>query len=295
MYNPKESILIVGIVKDIAKTIHEDIKLMNESFMDFSTVSWFLVESDSNDNSVQILNELEISMSNFSFLSLGKLERDFPDRTVRLAYARNRYLDAIRSSPQYSDFQYIAVADFNSLNSKLTKAAVDSCWSRNTWDVCTANQDGRYYDVWALRHHLWSPNDCWEQLEFLKRYSKVPEFALYVSLNSRMIKLPQDSDWIEVESAFGGLAIYRREALLSGSYSGKNALGKPICEHVTLHEQISEKGFKIFINPKLINCKKTDHSIRASLRYVIARNLLNIVNLRKLRNYFVNPEKASLS
>ena len=110
-----------------------------------------------------------------------------------------------------------------------------------------------------------------------------------------MIKLPQDSDWIEVDSAFGGLAIYRREALLSGIYSGKNALGKPICEHVTLHEHIREKGFKIFINPKLINCKKTDHSIRASLPSVMARNLLNIVNLRKLRNYFVNPEKASLS
>ena len=37
-----------------------------------------------------------------------------------------------------------------------------SCWQYQNWDVFTANTSDIYYDIWALRHNNWSPNDCWQ-------------------------------------------------------------------------------------------------------------------------------------
>ena len=75
-----------------------------------------------------------------------------------------------------------------------------------------------------------------------------------------MIHIPEDSPWIEVSSAFGGLAIYKKECLLEGLYVGVTQEGLETCEHVSLHTNISQRGHKIFINPKLINTDFTENS-----------------------------------
>ena len=140
--------------------------------------------------------------------------------------------------------------------------------------MVSANQSGRYYDVWALRHPLWSPNDCWEELEFRRRYIKFPELALAYSIRSRMIKIPKNSKWIEVDSAFGGLAIYKSELFsLDGKYSGLTSEGRKTCEHVEFHKSLTESGKRIFINPRLINARITDHSRRMSLTFSTLRIL----------------------
>jgi hypothetical protein len=70
-----------------------------------------------------------------------------------------------------------------------------------------------------------------------------------------MITIPEDSDWIEVDSAFGGFAIYRRSSLAdTAAYEGVE------CEHVTFHDHIRRNGGRIFINPKLINGVESGHS-----------------------------------
>jgi hypothetical protein len=75
-----------------------------------------------------------------------------------------------------------------------------------------------------------------------------------------MITLPEQGEWIEVDSAFGGLAVYRRGALNGVKYAGLDKSGDQICEHVSLHEQIKANGGYIFINPRLINTGETTHS-----------------------------------
>ena len=168
--------------------------------------------------------------------------------------------------------------------------SVISSWSRTDWDVVTANQSSRYYDIWALRHPLWSPNDCWEQHEFLKKYIKTPEVVNSYSLRSRMIKIPKDSDWIAVDSAFGGFAIYRSSLLLNDvNYEGTNDVGNIICEHVPFNRKIKELGARIFINTNLINAHYVDHSRRMSMFFTFLR-VLQYFNLNKIhRNILKNP------
>jgi hypothetical protein len=96
--------------------------------------------------------------------------------------------------------------------------------------------------------------------------------ALAIAIHSRMVSLSPKAQWIEVDSAFGGLAIYRREALLAGRYRGMTDAG-PICEHVPLHAELRAQGYRIFINPALINARRTDHSARIRLRARLRRQI----------------------
>jgi hypothetical protein len=190
-----------------------------------------------------------------------------------MARARNVYLNELRNNPEYSKCNYVIVADFNNLNNLINSSAIESCFTRDDWDVCCANQDGPYYDIWALRHPLWSPNDCWQELDFLRKYIKFPERALYAALQSRMIKIPKDSEWIEVESAFGGLAIYKREAMNESNYSAFDDSGKITCEHVPFNLGLRLKNKRILINPALINTKYTDHNSETKITRKLLRFL----------------------
>jgi hypothetical protein len=267
----RNKFLIVGIARNIARTFSEDYSRIDAAIRAFGATSWFIVESDSNDKSNQFLNTFQSTKTNFNFTSLGDLGAKFPSRTVRLAEARNRYLKHLEEYNKIEKFDFVVICDFNNLNDKINSNSIQSCWDNEDWDVCTANQSGRYYDIWALRHPLWSANDCWQAHAFYRKYLKNPELALYVSLHSRMIKIPTDSPWIEVDSAFGGLAIYKTKTLLGLSHSGQDHAGNQVCEHVALNRQIRDRGYKIFVNPNLINTSVTDHSRFANLFFKMYR------------------------
>ena len=269
----KKTILVVGIVKDIYKSIEKDIANIENALKIFKTVNWFLVESDSKDQSIKKLEEIAKKKSNFQFVSLGALQKSNESRTIGMSLARNRYLSEIRLSDNFSQVDLVAIADFNGLNNKLNEQGIYSCFMRSDWDACFANQTGRYYDIWALRHPLWSPNDCWQQLSFYREFFKFPERALRISLGSRMIHIPKKNNWIEVDSAFGGFGLYRRDALNEGEYSGITSNGTPICEHVPFHIEMRKNGKKLFVNPALINTNSTDHSKRFKISGTIYRLL----------------------
>ena len=268
--NPRFNyILIVGIVKNVQETIQIDIDRLELAFDNFARTEFFVVESNSSDNSIETLKQISASKENFSYETI----MDFKDgdllRTESLAFARNKYLEHLRKIPNEAQPDYVAVVDFDNLNNLLTQQTVNTCWENLDWDVCTANQSGHYYDIWALRHKYWSPNDCWQHFNFLVDLGVRTDKAYSIAINSRMIRLSPNSNWVEVDSAFGGFALYKTSTLMAANYIGKLSTGEPVCEHVPLHKQIRDSGFRIYINPRLINFKYTDHS-----KNVFARNKL---------------------
>jgi hypothetical protein len=286
--NLPSSLLVTGLVRNCAHSIRADIQRVQSAVQGLGRLRWLLIESDSDDGSVDELNKLAEEQSDFKFISLGELRSSKPFRTDRLAFCRNVYLAELHENPAYLDVDFLLVADFDGINTLLTPAAMRSCWHRNGWDVCAANQAGPYYDIWALRHPEWSPNDCWANVRFLRRYGASAEDAGRAGLYSRMITIPQDSSWIQVDSAFGGLAVYRRSALGGLHYVGLDDNGDEVCEHVALHRQMVAQGAKLFINPRLINASYTEHTVHLLKR----RRFMRLVKSpflwvhRKLRERF---------
>ncbi|WP_071467521.1 hypothetical protein [Polynucleobacter asymbioticus] len=259
--NPKNiSFLIVGLVRDCGDQILKNIESIESAFKFAKKIRFLIIESDSSDNSVQILGEISSKKEYFNYVSLGNLREQYPKRANRIAHCRNYYLKLINENQEYSDVNYVVVADMDGVNNKLNEQAIRSCWDRQGWDVCCANQLGPYYDVWALRHSLWSPNDCWQQASFLESKGLSNYHAVLSSVYSRMVCIASNSDWIEVQSAFGGLAIYRKEILKLNQYIGLTSEGDEVCEHVSLHNQICSKGGRIFINPEMVNAGLVEHA-----------------------------------
>jgi hypothetical protein len=253
-------VLIAGLVRNGGTKIKADVHRMRNALRSFPNLHWLVVESDSDDDTVQRLTELSTEIANFRFLSLGTLRRDMPIRTVRLAHCRNTYLDEFRANPAYRHIDTLIVADLDGLNDLIGEQALLSCWERDDWDVCTANQRGPYYDMWTLRHPVWCPGDCWEQYRFLAGAGVSTNKALFAAVYAKMIRVPEDSPWIEVDSAFGGLALYKRRALDGVGYAGVTPAGVEVCEHVILSQGIRAAGHRIFINPRLINAAFTEHT-----------------------------------
>jgi len=277
------NILIVGLTRNCAKSLESEVQKINSAFVEAASIRWFVIESDSNDGTVNTLNKLCIDAS-FEFISLGNLQTKYPKRTDRIAECRNRYLEELKTNSKYNDIDYVVVADLDGVNSGLTAEAVSSCWHLDEdWDACFANQSEAYYDIWALRHKIWSPNDCWENYKFLLDNGKSKFEARNASVYSRMIKIKSNMKPIEVDSAFGGLGIYKKSILLESKYVGLNAKKEEFCEHVSFHSILREKGFKLFIVPSLINCGWNTHNrglkLRNKIKSILRHSIIVLVTL----------------
>jgi hypothetical protein len=250
--------LIVGVARNCGKTIVADFQRIEAAFRPHGETRWLVIESDSSDNTNEHLQSL--ASPSFRSVSLGNLRESIPARTARIAHCRNRYLAELRNDPAYSNVDYVVVADLDGINSQITPGAVHSCFNRDDWEVCTANQRGPYYDIFALRHPVWSSGDCLAQFRFLHNGGISERRALFAAVYSKMITVPPNARWIDVGSAYGGLAIYRKSVLMAGQYCGLNAANEQTCEHVALHTALRASGHRIKINPALINAGYTEHT-----------------------------------
>ncbi len=277
-----QSFLIAGVVRNGEKTIVNEITHLANVFRNFSNLHWFLVESDSDDQTLQKLKERSNAIPNFRYLSVGSLIEKMPSRLVRLAYCRNLYLDELRNNSLYQNIQYLVVADLDNMNPLLTEEAVLSCWKYENWGACCANQRGPYYDLGALRHPIWMPQDCWAHYHFLRHHGKSEEDSLFSAVHANMSTISENHDWIEVDSAFGGIAVYPTIAIKNSRYSGLDDQGNEAVDHIEFNRCIKKNGYSIYINPKLINTGFNEHTKLLLESKKIKRNIKSVIK-------FLNP------
>ena len=252
-------ISIVGIARDVEHSLTKSVEIIERAFTDARGARFFVVESNSKDDTARVLKQLRDSRDNFDYISLQGLEDGMTKRTERLALCRNTYLDYLLTLKLGSN-SLVAVVDLDGVNNQLTTDAIKSCFTRSDWDVVSANQKGRYYDIWALREDSWCPNDYLEFSRFLQDLGHSRLMAYRRSLRSKQIKIPQSAGWLPVRSAFGGLALYRPWTISVARYAGSTTDGKVVSEHVPFHEALDRAGARMFINPTLINAHSTEHT-----------------------------------
>jgi glycosyltransferase involved in cell wall biosynthesis len=204
--------------------------------------SWRLVvyENDSTDRTRNILQEYDRDNINCIFED-GVAETS---RTKRLAHGRNVILDKIRSLPGPVDYVIILDADDINVSGRFVDTILN-CFdpSLDPWDVMTGNQlNSYYYDIWALRY---KPIIDWDIINTSKNF------------DATNVHFPENMKPFQVDSAFGGIAIYRWDSMKHckyvGEYKADNPHGYPAgtekCEHVDLNECIRHNGGSIWIHP----------------------------------------------
>ena len=292
-------ILLAGPVRNVAAIIQHEVEALVSSLGNFKEIFCFVVESDSSDDTVKKLEELQGKIKNFSFVSAGKLSDKYPRRTDRIALCRNLVIEAVNTDPKFADIDYLAMADMDGMNGLITPEKIANCWGvSEPWDVITANQLGEYYDIWALRHPDWCPDDCWQHKNALEDViGDGPAGNLAVT--ARQALLDPGLGLIEVDSAFGGLAIYRRAAFLAGRYAGTDKHGGfDVADHVPFHEELRAKGYRIYINSALINCARYPNAVEPPppLKprgvFIIIRRLGHAVFGKKRFNKYLDSMKS---
>ena len=249
--NSKKSILIVSTVRNCGKNLLKTVEAL-DNYLDSTYKEFLFVESDSDDDTVAILEKLATSRSNFKYLSLGNLKSSIPRRTERIAFCRNKYLAYLHEN--YANFEYLIVVDSDGIVSNIDDSSVLS-FPDNDWHALAANVNGYYYDLWALRAESWCNYDCWKRYRDLIRIGFTKYQSYKIAVWSPTIILNPRGSQLKVDSAFGGFTIYKVKSIpKSARYVGVDAEGAEICEHVGFNLIIKSNNLNsgMFILPGLI-------------------------------------------
>ena len=279
-------ILVVGTVRNVADTLNKNLESINLALSDFESVNFFLVESDSSDSTLHELSILR-KQHNIDYLSLGELSKIFPNRVERIRHCRNAYVTHLRKIAAENEFNYVLVIDLDGIANKVSKKGIRSCFEKQlNWDACFSNQLPYYYDIFALRARGWNESDPFKDIEESKKsmqISKQDGFRYWKGENSirqrilysKMYFIKPWHDWIEVQSAFGGLGIYKTEIFLEFDYSYNSNSEPNTCEHVTLHQKLFVSGKRMFINPRLVTSYFNSYSLN---KYKVVRFMRYLVS-----------------
>jgi hypothetical protein len=262
--------VIVGCLKNSAQHLPYVFQNLEKIASFYDDVAFIFIENDSIDNTKLLISEWGKNQSNFKLFSLDGLDDYEKNRTVRLEIARNAYINSIIENKKLHDFNHMIVMDMDDrgahpLNPSDLSNALNFLNSQVAHAAVFANQSVKYYDLWALRHPQLCPFDFWHEVlsEALNSTSDQEAFdKVYTKLPKR---IPIDTPPIQVESAFGGLGIYKIHYVLNNKsryigheykyFINDNIIFSKLqtCEHVSFHRGIAAQGGQMFILPYLVN------------------------------------------
>jgi hypothetical protein len=251
-----KKVIITGCTKNSASYIQDRIIKLHEIGKYFKEYSILLYENDSTDNTVDILNNNKNNY--FNFISEQNIierikHKEMHNRVQILCYARNQLLNNVKLHFAHYDLLIMIDLD-NVLENFKPNIILNAFKYGDDWAGLTANCIGKYYDIWALRidNKIWNNgihgqiwkepliHDCWSQIknniaprQLIKEYQTI---------------IPVTMPLIQTTSSFGGLGIYKINAIMNATYEIYNGQFCQ-CEHVIFNQSI--KG-KLFICPKLL-------------------------------------------
>lgn len=265
----QKSAVFVGCARDCGQHLDGVLANIANAAGRFDRSAFVFVEGNSRDETAAKLRSFGRGVDRFNLEILANQEALHPARTERLAAARNHCLDLIRGS-ELRNFDYLFVYDMDDVNAARQSVenivqALDFLESEPDHAAVFANQLNYYYDVFALRHPTKCPGSAWEEVFDYVRVHQVPdEDAFKATFAQRMFNIDPATPLIEVDSAFGGLGIYKMRYVLEGRYVGaqektyvENGYTRrllwQVCEHVSLHAAIRRRAGRLFIAPWMIN------------------------------------------
>jgi hypothetical protein len=260
------SVVICGITRNDAETLPLTIRRIERMAACFRDHHVVVFENGSTDRTPALLGEWAGWNPNVTVLSEPRRGvPGFPsDRFERLALCRNRYVDWMNAAADAGSQGYVVVVDFD-LRGGWSLDGIASTFAEDDWDAVGSNSLGyhnlrrTYYDTAALRPRTVLQESWWHRLV------------------GEAWQLRRGTPMIPVESAFGGLGVYRREVFRSRRYSGRLD-GAPACEHLSLN---ADGRLRAFLNPSQITVVGTQEHRAAREQWPVWRRDLHLL----LRNW----------
>jgi hypothetical protein len=282
--------IFAGTARNVEKYIQKNLDSIDKCGAKFKSYIVIIYENDSEDNTRNIL--IKNFKHNYYYIFEDNITN--PIRTTRIANGRNLILDKVRTINSMSNnmYDYLIMLDLDDVNESGTFInSIEECFKIDVekWDGLMGNQSDKYYDIWALRCKGVMEYDCWEVYangdDKVKEdvtntmnninFQRLSEGLGYLHPSGLSIssipdaepldlpkvvgaceRLPVNNNLIEVDSAFGGIAIYKIKSIPNNCYykgtyiKNNNIYAK--CEHVDFNETLKKNGGRLFILPTFL-------------------------------------------
>jgi GNAT superfamily N-acetyltransferase len=240
----RQKLAIVSICRNAMPHLRNTLALVDELAGLWRDCALYVYENDSTDETATVLDDFAIRQwVTVEHDTLGGEDtRGFqPDRTIRLAKCRTRCQEWVRRDA--ADANYVMVLDADPHGGFSVDGVLNSLgWfcemlgesfhrreagAMASYSLYVRKEERGIgiagYDAYAARLNHWEDD---RQMQWF-----------------HMFMPPVGSVPIPMNSAFGGLCLYRREAYLAGVYEGGD------CEHVLHHKAMQKAGYQLFMNP----------------------------------------------
>jgi hypothetical protein len=240
----RQKLAIVSICRNAMPYLRNTLALVDGLAGLWRDCSLYVYENDSTDETAAVLDDFAIRQwVTVEHDTLGGEDsRGFePERTVRLAKCRTRCQEWVRRNA--SDANYVMVLDADPHGGFSVDGVLNSL--------------GWFCEMLGESFHRREPGAMASHSLFVRKEEAGYGVAAYDAWAARLnhfedrrehqwfhlLLPPVGSPPIPMNSAFGGLCLYRREAYLAGVYGGGD------CEHVLHHKAMQKAGYQLFLNP----------------------------------------------
>ncbi len=212
--------IICGVCKNEAKRLPSSIAIIEKIGALFSDYRVVIYENNSSDETPHILKQWQarnekitaiseqISQSVLDQIIINRKEDQGYFLPEAIAHARNKVLEVALSS-RFDSFEYLIMMDLDFKLEPDYEGFIETIKSEKPWDAVFAygiDPVITFWDWYPFRDYICPlgsellGNDWWYM--------------------PHTLTLTKKDDWYPVLSAFGGCAIYKKEALRGCSYSG---------------------------------------------------------------------------
>ena len=257
----ESKIIICSIVRDAEKGLRANIPVVRELCKICKDYRVVVFENDSKDDTKEMLQAwtMEDSGRIHTVCSDTDGSKTIPSakdvntnrffcrrRIGKMARLRNQYLEYVERHGWSGDYLIVVDLDVAQLN---LNGILSSFASEVEWDAVTAfgystspRLKRRYHDTYALTK--WGEQNIPQTESMIVRYA------------DELGVLKTSDRWMRVYSAFGGLAIYRFDAIRGLRYSvldNDNPMVEVRSEHVAIYKGMVERGYnRFYINPAMV-------------------------------------------
>jgi hypothetical protein len=228
------------LARDCENSLHRNISYIEEYRSQFRHSIVIIIENDSIDGTKEIIKRWEQESEGVIALCQNHPEWSGLDRVSRIAHCRNEYMNILRE--QKEAYDYVIVID---MDVELCNVDFKGVINKAPSDFSALFANGRYY-LSLLNYRI--PSFYYDLYAYVPYNSPIIEFkGRELGENGDALeRLLKKQEYVLCNSAFGGLAIYRTEAIQNLMYrtapnhrSNKYAL---LCEHVLFNAECSRQG-----------------------------------------------------
>ena len=257
----KSTIIICSIVRNAERGLQNNIPVIKRLCKMFADYRVVIYENDSVDKTKVLLSEWmeEDKAHVVALLNNTDGAKTIPNaipggvnpfysrkRIAKIVQLRNYYMEYVDDHHLTADYLMVVDLDVAKLNLESILSSFDD--GIPEWDAVTAYEFStapslkrRYHDTYALVQNGKS--------EEAQTEKSIRDAAL------QFAEIMKIGDWVKVDSAFGGLAIYRFDCVQGLRYQVIDNADNKVevkCEYQSISRQMKDRGFDaVYVNPKM--------------------------------------------